>query len=98
MDQNFNSVSIFVTANCYVHDWTDSRILENPILSHESSSRFEASCIVGTNVASVVVLLYQEYRSIVLVRQASNPHQNTVWTMSGLRAIVRTFARILALG
>ena len=29
-DQNFNTVSIFMTTNLYVQDCTDSRILENP--------------------------------------------------------------------
>ena len=67
------------------------------ILSHESPFNCEASCILGTNVASVV-LLFQEYRSIVLVQQASNPHQNTVWITSGLLTIARIFARILAVG
>ena len=41
---------------------------------HEFSCRFEASCILCKNVASVVLVVYQEYRRIVLVRQASNPH------------------------
>ena len=67
------------------------------ILSHESTFNFEASCILGINVASVV-LLFQEYRSIVLIRQVSNPHQNIKWIISGLLTIVRIFARILALG
>ena len=40
--------------------------------------------------------LYQEYRSIVLFRQASNPLQNIVWTISGLRTFVRIFGRILS--
>ena len=59
------------------------------ILSHESSSRFEASCTLGINVASLAFLLNQEYRSIVLFRQASNPHQNIVWITSSIRTIVR---------
>ena len=50
------------------------------------------------NVASVVLLQFQEQRSIVLVREASNLHQNTVWIISGLLTIVQNFARILALG
>ena len=46
-------------------------------------------------VASVVLLLlFQEYVRIVLVRQASNPHENIV--ISGLHG--RIFARILVLG
>ena len=38
----------------------------------------------------------QECGRIVLFRQASNPHQNIVWIISGLLTIVRIFARILA--
>ena len=68
------------------------------ILLHESPFHCEASCILGINGASVVLLLYQEFRSIVLCRQASNPHQSTVWIISGLRTMVRIFARILAPG
>ena len=66
------------------------------ILSHESPFHFEASCILGILVASVVLLLYQECRSIVPFRQASNPHQNIVWIISGLPTIVQILARILA--
>ena len=40
-----------------VQDWTDPRILANPSLSHESPFHFEASCILGINVAKVVLLL-----------------------------------------
>ena len=68
------------------------------ILSHEFPFNFEASCILGINVASVVLLLYQECRSIVLFRQASNPHQNIIWIISGLLTLVRFFARVLAIG
>ena len=67
------------------------------ILSNESLFHFESS-ILGINVASVVFLLYQECRSIVLFRQASNPHQNIIWIISGLVTLVRMFARILAPG
>ena len=59
------------------------------ILSHESPLHFEASFILGMNV-------YQEKRSIVLFRQASNPHQNIVWINSGLLTILQIVARILA--
>ena len=77
---NFNIVSIIMIANLHVHDCADSRILENPsILLKESFFHCEASYILGISVASLVLLLYQEYRSIVLCRQASNPHQNIVW-------------------
>ena len=55
--------------------------------------------MLGIKVASVVLLLFQEYRSsIVLVRQALNPHQSTIWITSGLLTTVRIFARIIALG
>ena len=66
------------------------------ILTHESLFHFEASCILGKNVASVVLLLYHEKRSIVLFRKALNPHQNTVWIISGLLTIVQISARIFA--
>ena len=46
-----------------------------PILSHGSPFHCEALCILGISVASVVLLLFQENRRIVLVRQASNPHR-----------------------
>ena len=62
---------------------------------HESSSRFEALYILGINVASFV-LLYQEYQSNVLFRQASNPHWSIIWIISGPRTLVRMFARIFA--
>ena len=65
-------------------------------LFYESPSHCEAACIFGINVASVVLLLFQEYRSTVLVRQSSTPHQNTIWIISGLLPIARFFARILA--
>ena len=65
---------------------------------NESLCQFEASCVLGMHVASVVLLLYQECRSIVLIRQASDPHQSIVWIISGLMTIVRIPARILALG
>ena len=91
---------------CIVHH--DSKLLRSrpdrflypceSILSSESPFHCEASCILGVNVASVVLLLFQEYRSSVLVRQASNPHQNAIWIISGLLTIARIFARILAAG
>ena len=49
-------------------------------------------------VYSVVLLLYRECRSIVLLRLASSPHRNTVWIISGLLTIARISVRILALG
>ena len=56
-------------------------------------SHCEASYILGMNVASVV-LLFQEYRSTVLVRQASNLYRNTVWIISGLLTFVRISSRL----
>ena len=57
------------------------------ILSHESYFHCEAAGILGIRVAPVILLLFQEYRSVVLVQQASNPHQNTMWITSGLLTI-----------
>ena len=94
----FDAVSIIVIVNFYVQDWADPRILANPFSHTSHLFHFEASCILGMNVASVVLLLYQECRSIVLFRQASNPHQNIIWIISGLVTLVRMFARILAPG
>ena len=59
---------------------------------------FEATCILDINVASLVLLLFKQCRSIVLDREASNPHQSIIWIFSGLRTIFRIFARILAQG
>ena len=95
---NFDTVSIIMIANFCVQDWADTRILANPSSHTSSLFNFEASCILGINVASVVLLLYQECRSIVLFRQASNPHQNIIWIISGLLTLVRFFARFLAIG
>ena len=95
-DLNFDAVPIIMIANFYVQDWTDYSC--ESILSHESSSHFEASCIFGISVASVVLLVYQECRSIVPFREASNPHKNIVWIISCLLKNVRIFARILAPG
>ena len=86
------------STNFCVQDWTDSCILENPSSETNLLFHFEVSCILGINVASVVLLLYQESRSIVLFRQASNPHQNILWIISGLLTTARISARILALG
>ena len=61
------------------------------ILSHGPPFHCEAACTLGTSVAPVVLLLFQEKRSIVLVQQASNPHQNTIWIISGLLTIARFF-------
>ena len=42
------------------------------------------------------IVYYRQKCCISLFRQASNPHQSTVWIVSGLRTSVRIFARILA--
>ena len=65
-------------------------------LLHEFPLHSDATCILSRNVASHFLLVSQEYRSIVLSRQASHPHWNIVRIISGLRTIVRIFARILA--
>ena len=90
---NFDTVSIIMIATFfYVQDWCDPHILEHP------SSYTGHLFILGINVASVVLLLKENYGSIVLVRQASNPHQNTIWEISGLLTNARIFARLLSLG
>ena len=67
------------------------------IVSLESSFRFEASCILGINVASPALLLYQVWRSII--RQSSNQRQSIVWIItSGHRTIVRICSQSLAPG
>ena len=68
------------------------------MLSHESPFHLQTSCILGINVASLVLLLYQEFWSIVLVRQASVPHQSIIWITSGHQTMVRIFAHSLAPG
>ena len=93
---NFGTVSIIMIANFCSRLGRFLSCFES-ILLHESPLHCEAACTLGISVASVV-LLFQEYRSIVLVRQASNPHQNIVRIISGLLTIVRIFARILTLG
>ena len=95
---NFDTVSFIMIVIFNVQDWTDSRVLANPSSRTSPFFRCEASCTVGMNVESVFLLQFHEYRSIVLFRKASNPHQNTVWIISGLLTIVRIFACILALG
>ena len=87
---NFDAVSIIMIANFYVQDWADPHSWES-ILWNKSPFHCEASYILGINVASVVLPLYQKKRSILLVRQASNPHQNAVWINSGLLTNVRFF-------
>ena len=69
--QNFNTVSIFMTTN-FLSKTGPILVFLKSILSIESSFRFETSCILGINVASLVLLLYQVSRSIVLFRQSSN--------------------------
>ena len=61
------------------------------ILSHGSRFQCEVACTLCISVAYVVLLSFQEYRSIVFVRQASNPHQNTIWIISGLPTVARIF-------
>ena len=80
---NFYTV-MFITIANFLRSRLDrfSYFFWESILSHESSSRFEASYILGINVASPALLLYPEYGSIVLFRQASSPHQNIVWKFS----------------
>ena len=41
---NFDTVSIFMTANFHVQDWADSRILENPSF-HTSLSLVSRHCV-----------------------------------------------------
>ena len=65
------------------------------ILLHESPLHCEAACTLDTSVAFAVLLLFQEYRSIVLVGQASNTRQNTIWITSGLLTVARIFSRTL---
>ena len=95
---NSNTFLFVTIANLHVQDWTDSCLASNH--SSHTGRLFicEAACTLGVGVASVVLPLFQEYRSTVRVQQASNPHQNTIWITSGLPAIARIFARILAVG
>ena len=65
-------------------------------LSHEFLLEFQDSCILDIYVASLGLLVSQEYRDIVQSRLDSNLLRNKVWITSGLHTIVRIFARILA--
>ena len=88
-------LTVFMMTNFYVQDWSDACVLENPS-SCTSFLLVSRHCLLGINVVSPALLLYLEYRSIVLFRQASNPRQSIVWIVYGLRTSVRIFARILA--
>ena len=93
---NFNTTLFVTTADFNILDWADPRILENPS-SHTSLFLVSRHRVLSASI-SLVLLLLQEYSSIVLVQQASNPHLNTIWIISGLLTIARIFARILAVG
>ena len=54
-DQYFNTVSIIMTANLYVQDWAESRILVDINLLYESLFRSEVLCILGINAATLVL-------------------------------------------
>ena len=66
------------------------------ILLHEFLLHLETSRIFDMKVASLFLLVSQEYGSIVQSQLISNQLRNIVWITSGLRTIVRIFARVLA--
>ena len=96
-DQNVNSVLVFMATNFMTKTGPILVVFENPS-SCTSLLLVSKHRVFSTLMLHLLSFLFQEFRSVVLFRQASNPHRGTVGITSGLPTIIRIFARILSPG
>ena len=93
LDQNFNTLSIFMTKHFKIREWAGSCILER---IHPLARVFFAFRGIEYSLKNWYISCPSKSRNTVPFRGASNPHQSIIWIISCLRTIVRTFTRILA--